>query len=111
MFFSFVASLIMMVSLFIVALTPDQQSYLNAVVVGVVGLVLYFNLAKDGGLALIVGLCKSVLSLSLSFGLQLPADKQAAIMSFVAVTTAMFVHSNVTAPIDENGKAVAQKDT
>jgi hypothetical protein len=110
-FLALVASGIMVFSGLIHPLTIDLQGALNGATKAVVGIILYYSLAKDGGLALIVSLAEAVLALALALKLRMSPDNQAALMSFIGIAASFFVHSNVTAPITADGTPVAKVTT
>lgn len=79
-------------------LSVDQQSVLNAVVVAGLGLAVAFA-TRDGFSAAILGFVQALIALAIGFGLNLTADNQALIMSFVATAIGMFTRTQVTAPV------------
>lgn len=109
---SLIASAIMMFTSFIYPLTGDQQGALNAVAMGLVGIISFWAIAEDGGLALIIGFAKAVLALGLAFGLNLTAEQQAVLMSFVTILAqAVIIRPNVVAPITASGATVTKPKT
>jgi len=80
-------------------LNDTQQGAINAVAAALVGLITNLSVAKDGGLASIVGLLKAVLSLGLAFGLKWNAQQQAAAMTLVTTLAQFFVRTQVTASV------------
>ena len=94
-----IASAIMFFSGFVFPLTPDQQGTLNAIVVAAFGLFTAWSVASDGLQAAILGFLKAILALAISFGLNLPSDKQAIIMTLAATVTALFIRQTSVAPV------------
>lgn len=107
---AFIASALMMFSQFIYPLSIDQQGAFNAVAMAMVGIITAWAVAEDGGLALIVGLCKALIALAISFGLHWTPDVQTLVMTFVTVTAQlMIVRPNVVAPITAGGEKATGK--
>ncbi|GAA0528910.1 hypothetical protein GCM10010172_06910 [Paractinoplanes ferrugineus] len=94
---AFFAAVINLVAAFWVDLTADQQTYLNAVVAAVLGLIVAFTVG-DGIQAAVLGFAQAALSLAVGFGLHMDATDQATLMSFAAIAVGMFVRTQVTAP-------------
>ena len=92
------ASVISVIGAFWVDLGVDQQGALNAVLFTIVGIVTAITV-RDGVGAAVLGLFKALLSLALAFGLHITPEQQAVIMSLVAAATAMFVRTQVEAPV------------
>jgi len=100
LFLGLVSSVVMMLGpVFHIKLLTDQQTAINAVAAALVGIITSFSVAKDGGLALIVGLLKAVLALGLAFGWKLDPAEQAIIMTVVTTLAQFFVRTQVTASV------------
>jgi nicotinamide riboside transporter PnuC len=99
---SLIATTIRLLAAFLVDLTADQQAILNAVAAAAVGLAIAF-VVRDGQVAAVLGLVQAVLSLAVGFGLDISAENQAVIMSFVGTVAAAFVRTQVIAPVAESG--------
>lgn len=84
--------------------TP-QQAVLNAVVAAVLGTLVAFS-TRDGLSAALLGLTQALIALAIGFGLHVEPDMQALIMSFVGTIIAMFVRTQVTAPIPPESAGV-----
>lgn len=95
---SLAATTIRLLAGFVVDLTEDQQAVLNAVVAAGIGLAIAF-MVRDGLVAAILGLVQALLALAVGFGLNIDAEHQALIMSFVGTALAAFVRTQVTAPV------------
>lgn len=93
---AFFAAAIKLVAAFLIHLSTDQQSALNAIVAAVIGLVVAFSV-RDGIQAAVLGFAQALLALAIGFGLHVTAENQAVVMSFVAVAVGMFVRTQVTA--------------
>lgn len=85
-------------SAFVIDLSIQQQSALNAIIAAAVGLAVAWTV-HDGQVAAILGFTSALIALALGFGLQIDGDTQAVIMSFVATVVGMFVRTQVTAPV------------
>jgi hypothetical protein len=94
-----IGSGIAMISAFIFPLTTDQQGVLNAGVVAVFGLVTAALLAKEKLVATIEGLARAVFAIGLAFGWDLPPDKQAVILTFVSLASALWFRPQVVASV------------
>ncbi len=71
----------------------------NAVAVAVMGLVTAVAVRSDKAAPAVLGLVQSVLACALAFGLVLSPDTQGAIMAFTSAVVAMFVRTQVSAPV------------
>lgn len=83
---------------FVWHLSTTQEGGLIAVVSVLLGVVVA-AMTHDGLPAALLGTVKALLAVALSFGLRLDADHQAIVLSFAAAIVAMFVRTQVTAPI------------
>lgn len=92
------AALVMLVTTFFVPLTVDQQGALNAVAIGLAGVVVAFQV-HDGQLALAVNLMKAVIALALSFGLHMSPEQQLVVMAVVTAVGSGFIRTQVGAPV------------
>lgn len=93
-----VASAVKLASAYWLHLSVDQQSLVNALAAAVVGLVVA-KIVHDGASAALLGVAQAGLALAVGLGLHMPADEQATIMTAVGVVVAMFVRTQVTAPV------------
>lgn len=100
-----VAATVQMVSAFIFPLTAGQQGVLNALAVAVAGLVTAVLVRSDQLAPALLGVVQAILALGLAFGLALDTASQAVIMSFAAAIVAMFVRTQVTAPVSAELRA------
>lgn len=96
---AFVAVLIQGVSVFLFNLSDGQQGVLNAFAVALVGLATAVKVKTDKLAPAILGFAQAALATGLAFGWHLAADQQTVIMSFVATAVAMFVRTQVEAPV------------
>lgn len=99
-----VAVVVQTVSAFWIDVSADQQAWINAVAVAVVGLVTAV-VTRDGISAAVLGLAQAVLALAVGYGLDWSADQQGIAMSLVAAVVSMFVRTQVTAPIPASAVA------
>lgn len=96
-------ALVAMVSLWVVNLTMDQQGALNALVAVILGVIVAIQVKAEKALPLVVGAVEAIFYVALSFGWDLPADKQAVALTLVGAIVAMFTRDRVVAPFDEAG--------
>jgi hypothetical protein len=101
-----VASVIRLVSAFFVELSPDQQAWLNAAATGICSLIVAVIVRKEGQVPAILGAVQALLALAVGFGLDWSAEQQAIFMSFVGGIAAMFVRTQVVAPVTIEGDIV-----
>jgi hypothetical protein len=99
MVLALVSSIVMMAAGLSNSLTPAEQGAINAAAAALVGLITNFAVAKGGGLALIVGLLKSVIALGIAFGLKLDPQQQAIAMTLSTTAAQFFVRTQVTATV------------
>lgn len=93
-----VAALVMLVSTFIWNLTPQSQGAINGLAVLLAGAWASWKVS-DGQLPLLLGILKGILAVGISFGLHLDDGKQLVIMTVAAALGAMFVRTQVGAPV------------
>lgn len=98
LYISLAAVAIKLLAAFVIDLSTDQQSALNAVVAAAAGL-LIAQMVKDGQVAAILGIAQALIALAIGFGLRIDPDGQAVIMSFIGTAAAMFTRTQVTAPV------------
>ncbi len=99
------ATVIRLLAAFVVDLSADQQTWLNAGCAAVGGVVVAFWVRRDGQIAALTGLATALLAIAVGFGADISAEGQAAIMSFVGVAAAAFIRTQVTAEVDAVGVA------
>lgn len=83
---------------FVLHFTTDQEGALNGIVAAVLGVIVW-RVTKDGGPALILGLVKAVLIAAAAWHFNLSPDKQAIVMLLASSVVAMFVRTQVAAPV------------
>jgi hypothetical protein len=91
------ATVIRLLAAFVVHITDDQQTWLNAGVAAVGGVVVAFWVRREGQIAALTGLASALLAIAVGFGADIDAEGQAAIMSFVGAAAAAFIRTQVTA--------------
>ncbi|HEV2636446.1 MAG TPA: hypothetical protein VGX23_14945 [Actinocrinis sp.] len=95
---SLVAIAVKVISAFLVHVSTDQQAVINAAAAAVAGLLVAVT-TRDGVSGAILGLVQALLALGVGFGLKWTPDQQAMVMSLAATIVAMFVRTQVTAPV------------
>jgi hypothetical protein len=83
---------------FVVHLNGDHQALANALVAALAGLFVAM-VTHDGVSAAILGVAQALLALAVGYGLKWSPDQQAVVMSAASAVLAMFVRSQVTAPV------------
>lgn len=96
-------ALVVVISLFAVNLTTDQQGAVNAVVACVLGIVVAIQVKAEKALPFVVGLVEAGIYLAASFGWNVTADRQTALLAVVGAIVAVITRDRVVAPIDEHG--------
>lgn len=94
-----VATIVKLVSAFIIKVSPDQQAVINAVAIAVAAAIVAAVVKHDGQVAAILGVAQALIALAVGFGLHLSADNQALIMSALGAIAAAFVRTQVVAPV------------
>lgn len=84
---------------FVVHVTPDQQATINAVAVAGAGLITAAAVARDKLLPALLGIAQAVFNLAVAYGFDLPADKQAILLTLVTAVATGFVRTQVTAKV------------
>lgn len=97
-----IATAIRLLGAFVIDLSDGQQAILNAAAAAGAALIVAV-MVRDGQVAAILGFAQALLALAVGFGLHIDADHQAVIMSFVGGIVAMFVRTQVTAPVSATG--------
>lgn len=92
------AVVVQFVSAFVVDVSQDTQTAVNAAAAALLGLIVAFKVA-DGQLAALTGFAQAALALGMNLGLDWSADKQAAYMAIITVVAQAFVRTQVTAPV------------
>jgi hypothetical protein len=91
-----VAALVMAASVFGLDLDTETQGAVNAVAVAVAGLITGWKVAVDGGVALVMGLFKALIALSIAFGLHWTDQQQLVVMTLITALGAAFVRTQVS---------------
>jgi hypothetical protein len=102
-----VATGVRFLSAFVFHLSDTQQGWINAAAAAAAGLVVAVWVRREGQLPAILGFVSALLALGVAFGLHLDAEHQAVIMSFVGGVVALFIRTQVVAPVPPNGPVVA----
>jgi len=88
---------------FLFEISDAQQAWLNAAATAIAGLIVAVWVRRDGQVAALLGVAQALLALAIGFGLDVSAENQAVIMSFVGAVAAAFVRTQVVAPVDPVG--------
>ncbi|MFJ2279211.1 hypothetical protein ACIOEZ_34245 [Streptomyces sp. NPDC087866] len=101
-----VAVAVQFFSAFVMDVSQDTQTLVNAVAATAVGLVVAW-MVHDGVIAAITGLASAALALGMNLGLDWSTDKQAAWMAGVMFGAHWFVRTQVTAPVSASAPKAA----
>lgn len=94
-----VATAIRLLGAFWIDLSTNQQSVLNALATAIMGFLIAKAVRRDSMLPAFIGIIQALLALAIGFGLDISAENQAVIMSFVGAASAMFIRTQVVAPV------------
>jgi len=83
--------------------SDDQQAILNAGATAVAAAVVAIWVKRDGQLPAALGVIQALLAIAVGFGAHLSAENQAIIMSFVGTAAAIFIRTQVVAPVAADG--------
>jgi hypothetical protein len=97
------ATAVRLAAAFFTDISDEQQAVLNAAATAIAGLVVAVWVRRDGQVAALLGVAQALLALAIGFGLDLSAEGQAVIMSFVGAIAAAFIRTQVTAPVSPEG--------
>jgi hypothetical protein len=103
LYLTLVATGVRLFAAFFVHLTGEQQAVLNAVATAVAGLLVAVIVRHDGQVAAILGVAQALIALAVGFGLNVSAENQAVIMSFIGAVAAAFIRTQVVAPTSPTG--------
>lgn len=76
----------------------DQEGTLNGLFAALMGIVVW-RITKDGGPALILGFAKALILMAAAWHFNLPTDQQTILMTLLSASVAMFVRTQVAAPV------------
>lgn len=88
---------------FVFHFSVDQEGALNSVFAAAMGIVVWI-VTKDGAPALILGFAKALILAAAAWHFNLPTDQQTILMTLLAAVVAMFVRTQVTAPVATEAK-------
>jgi hypothetical protein len=97
------ATAVRLFAAFILKISDEQQAVLNAAATAVASLIVAVWVRRDGQVAAILGVAQALLALAIGFGLDVSAEGQAVIMSFVGAVAAAFIRTQVAAPVTALG--------
>lgn len=93
------ATALRLVAAFIIDLSAEQQTWLNAGAAAIGGAVVAIWVRRDGQVAALTGVATALLAIAVGFGADISAEGQAAIMSAVGLLAAGFIRTQVEAPV------------
>jgi hypothetical protein len=94
-----IATAVQLVSAFFIPLTDVQQGSINAAAAAIAGIATAIWVTHEKLAPAVLGLVQAGLDLGLSFGLHWTPIQQSVVMSFAIALVAMFVRTQVTAPM------------
>lgn len=98
-----VATAVRLFSAFILDVSTDTQALVNALATAIAGIVIAVVVRRDGQVPAILGGVQALLALAVGLGLDVSAENQALIMSFVGGLAAAFIRTQVVAPLSAAG--------
>lgn len=96
-------ALVAVISLWVINLTVDQQGAVNAVVAALLGVIVAAQVKAEKAVPFVIGLVEAGFYLAVSFGWNIPADRQAVVLTLAGAVIAVITRDRVVAPIDEAG--------
>lgn len=93
-----------------VDLSEEQQAGINAVATMAMGLAISWAVAKDKVIPAAAGLLTAVLQLGVSFGWEITQEQIATAGAMLTAVLALYLRTQVTAPIDVDGTKVPKSD-
>jgi len=93
-----------------VELTEEQQAGINAVATMAMGLAVSWVVAREKAIPAAAGLLAAVLQLGVSFGWDITQEQIAAAGALLTAVLALYLRTQVTAPIAPDGSKVTAED-
>lgn len=103
LYLGLVAVAVKLFSAFLLHVSDDQQTVINAVAAAVAAAIVATVVRHDGQVAAILGVAQALIALAVGFGLHVSAENQALIMSFLGLLASAFVRTQVVAPVAATG--------
>lgn len=111
LFLGLVSALLQMLTAYGLHLTDAQTASINAAAAAALGVVTAFAVARERLVPAILGVGQALFTLALAFGAHFSQQEVATTMSFAALALALFVRTQVTAPVDADGAPVPRAPT
>lgn len=89
---------------FLTSLTDDQVSLLNGAAAALGGVLVAVIVIRDRLVPAILGFAQAALAAAVGFGLSWTPEQVSLVTAFAAIAVAMFVRTQVTAPVDPTGQ-------
>jgi hypothetical protein len=105
---AFVATLIQVLSALILPLTTEQQGLLNGAVALLLGLVVAAQVSLEKAVPAVIGLLQGLAAVGVAFGFDISANTVSAITAVIAAGAAMFIRTQVVAPVGAEGASVVK---
>jgi hypothetical protein len=103
LYLALVAMAVKLLSAFIIHVSDDTQTAVNAVAAAVAAAIVATVVRHDGQVAAILGVAQALIALAVGFGLNVSAGDQALVMSFLGLLAAAFIRTQATAPVSATG--------
>ena len=100
---AFIATVIQVVSALVLPLTTEQQGVLNGAVALVLGLVVAAQVSLEKAVPALIGLLQGLAAVAVAFGFDISANTVSAITAVIAAGAAMFIRTQVVAPVGPEG--------
>lgn len=101
-----VATAVRLFSAFILDVSTDTQALINALATAIASAIVAIVVVRDRQVPVILGVVQAMLALAVGLGLEVSAENQALIMSFIGGVAAAFVRTQSTAPVSADGVKV-----
>lgn len=89
--------------------TPDQQTIADALITAVAGFVVAFFVQHEKQVPALLGLVQAAIAVAINMGFNIDAATQAAIMSVVGGLAALFVRTQVVAPVPAHPEVLGRR--
>jgi hypothetical protein len=98
-----VATCVRLFSAFILDVSTDTQALINALATAIAGVIVAVIVRRDGQVPAILGGVQALLALCVGLGLNVSAENQALLMSFVGGLAAAFIRTQVEVGVTAAG--------
>lgn len=96
---AFIATAIQVASTLALNLSVEQQGYLNAAIAALFGVVTAVAVSMERAVPALIGFIQAAVAVAIAFGVEVRPEVLTAITALVAAAGAMFVRTQVSAPV------------